>query len=158
MQLYIAGKIAGLSEDAVATKFSQAVTQLKAAGHGVLSPLTVAACTEEKCNGYHGLRRSGIYKHSWECYLRHDIIAMLSQCKGVALLDEWADSPGARFEAHVAGTLGLIVRPFYSWIVSAQAAAATSSHAQMVVPQDMITRNPGNAVQAAVEQVVLGEG
>lgn len=158
MQLYIAGKIAGLSEDSVASKFSRAVTQLKAAGHEVLSPLTVEACSEQTCNGYHGLRRSGVYKHSWECYLRYDIIAMLSQCNGVALLDDWAESPGARFESHVAATLGLIVRPIHTWLVSAAAAAAHKSVGSFVVSDEMIRTNPGSALRRPEDvNIVLGE-
>ena len=123
MEIYIAGKIAGLDFPKVQAKFETAKADLVAGQHHAHSPLDVGACAQLSCNGYQRSTYNGswggapkLYQHSWECYLKHDLAYMLSHCNAVALLPDWYDSPGARFEAHVAGTLGFIIRPIERWL------------------------------------------
>lgn len=59
----------------------------------VVNPLDVGACTNPQCGDYDG--------HSWECWLRYDLIAMLN-CDVIVLLPGWERSAGAVLEAHVA--------------------------------------------------------
>ena len=46
--------------------------------------------------------------HTWECYLRHDLVAMLA-CDAVAMLDGWETSHGARLEHATAVACGMAV-------------------------------------------------
>ncbi len=42
--------------------------------------------------------------HSWECYMRHDLKALLT-CSAICLLPNWSGSRGARLEFRVAKDL-----------------------------------------------------
>lgn len=113
MKVYISGKIAGLSEEEFRHNFGIAEAMLHANGHEPVNPLKVAACKSEDCNGNGEPRLSdGSYLHSWACYIRYDLIAMLEECDAILMLDNWTDSRGAPFEKEVAEKCGLKV--FYS--------------------------------------------
>jgi hypothetical protein len=71
----------------------------------VINPLEVEACHTENCGGAHDSEK-GAYRHSWECYLKYDIKAMLT-CEGIYLIPGWEGSPGARLELFVAAQTGL---------------------------------------------------
>lgn len=47
--------------------------------------------------------------------VREDLRAMLD-CHGIALLDNWHESAGARIEALVAGHLMMPVKPYKEWL------------------------------------------
>lgn len=51
---------------------------------------------------------------SWEHYMRLSMV-QLAQCEGVALLDGWQGSRGARLEVFVAGELGIEVKLAGEW-------------------------------------------
>lgn len=74
----------------------------------VVNPLYVPACRVERatpvCEGIEDgpLGR----KHSWQCYLRHDL-EQLVMCNEVVMLEGWRESPGATVEYQVACMLRL---------------------------------------------------
>lgn len=72
----------------------------------VVNPLEVDACVDTddiRCE-------LGPYNttHTWACYLRHDLKAML-ECDGIVLLPGWDLSAGALLEQMVAKELGFTV-------------------------------------------------
>lgn len=107
---YVAGPISGLPDVPTETKiarFHRAEAELVARGHEVCNPLTVEidACPGE-CNPDGHVGQDGVPTHSWECFMRHDLRALLL-CDGIALLPGWTDSRGATTEVYVASMLGL---------------------------------------------------
>lgn len=107
-RIYISGPIAG-HPDAEQT-FALAARDLTSAGWPVLNPFQIATAS---------CPRDGLVlrdEHDWACYLRHDLIAMLDQCTGVATLDGWQDSRGADLEVHLARVLGMPVKPVEGWL------------------------------------------
>lgn len=69
----------------------------------VVNPLKVGACTDESCGEFDG--------HTWDCWLRYDLIAMLG-CNTIVFLPDWMSSAGATLEAHVARHI--LLEPFYA--------------------------------------------
>lgn len=70
----------------------------------VVNPTLVEACDGEDLRCEESL--DNIYVHSWECYLRHDLIAMLA-CEAIVFLPSYTESRGACLEAYVAQSLGM---------------------------------------------------
>lgn len=103
MKLYVAGPMTGLPEFNYPA-FRAAADQLRELGHDVEDPSTNVNPTPDD---YHGWLRAGL--------------AQLIRCEGVALLDGWEASGGARLEVIVAATLGLSVRPVAEWLTGAGA-------------------------------------
>lgn len=99
MKLYIAGPMTGLPDHNFPA-FFDAEAQLEAAGFGTINPAGYGVTP-----GY-----------SWADCLRRDLIAFLQHAEGVALLQGWARSPGARLERHVSVALGLPTRPLAEWL------------------------------------------
>lgn len=97
MRLYVAGPMTGLPEFNYPA-FRNAAAMLKAFRYEVEDPSTNVNPTPDD---YHGWLRAGL--------------AQLITCDGVALLDGWEASGGARLEVNVAATLGLQVKPFRMW-------------------------------------------
>ena len=88
--IYISGKMKGV-EDHNRPKFARAEEQLFAKDFIVINP--------------HKLHHPDITK-LWEQYLITDI-EWLMKCDVIAILDDWADSKGARLEIFIAQQLGL---------------------------------------------------
>jgi len=111
---YVSGPIAGgtqnLSREEKLARFARAELVLRNDGYEPVNPLSIEACPTQDCNleavGDKKYREDGQYWHTWECYLRYDLIAMLKDADGIALLPEWETSPGAVLEHHVAVGLG----------------------------------------------------
>jgi hypothetical protein len=101
--LYVAGPMTGLP-DFNYPAFRAAATELRDAGYVVEDP---SANINPTPDDYHGWLRAGL--------------AQLITCDGVALLDGWEASGGARLEVNVAATLGMRVRPVHEWVTEAQA-------------------------------------
>nr|DAI69717.1 MAG TPA: Nucleoside 2-deoxyribosyltransferase like protein [Caudoviricetes sp.] len=97
-RLYIAGPMTGLP-DFNYPAFRSAATTLSELGYQVEDPSTNVNPTP---GDYHGWLRAGL--------------AQLIRCDGVALLDGWEASGGARLEVNVAATLGMRVRPLQEWV------------------------------------------
>jgi hypothetical protein len=47
--------------------------------------------------------------HGVACFLRRDLVAMLSRCDGIYVLRGWERSIGARLEVQVAAACGLLI-------------------------------------------------
>lgn len=98
LKIYVAGPMTGLL-DFNYPAFRSAAARLRELGHLVEDPST----NENPTPGdYHGWLRAGL--------------AQLIRCDGVALLDGWEASGGARLEVNVAATLGLRVAPLTAWL------------------------------------------
>lgn len=97
-RLYVAGPMTGLP-DFNYPAFREASTQLEAHGFDVEDPSTNVNPTPDD---YHGWLKAGL--------------AQLITCDGVALLDGWEASGGARLDVNVAATLGMRVAPLAEWI------------------------------------------
>lgn len=96
--IYVAGPMTGLAEFNYPA-FRSAAAQLHEHGYEVEDPSTNVNPTPDD---YHGWLRAGL--------------AQLIRCDGVALLEGWEASGGARLEVNVAATLGMRVAPFAEWI------------------------------------------
>lgn len=64
----------------------------------IVNPLKVTADCGGTCGGERGLSDSS---HSWACWMRYDLKAML-ECDTIVLLPAWKDSSGAALEASIA--------------------------------------------------------
>lgn len=106
MKIYISGKISGLSHNEYTDLFGRAEAHLLDLGHQPVNPLKLTACDDENCNGDER-KPDGAYLHSWPCYLKFDIAAML-ECDAIAMLPNWHESKGAKFERFVAEGVGLL--------------------------------------------------
>lgn len=99
MKLYVAGPMTGLPEFNLPA-FAEATARLNAKGYEAINP---------------GRRGGTIEGYVWSDYLRLGL-ADLVTCEGVALLDGWSGSKGARLEVHVADELGMRVGLLGSWL------------------------------------------
>lgn len=96
MTLYIAGPMTGLP-GLNYPAFNRVAEQLRAAGYTVLNPA------------------ENPDQDGWEAYMRLSIM-QVAEADGLAVLDGWENSRGAKLEVHVAKTLGLECKPAESWI------------------------------------------
>lgn len=113
MRLYVSGPITGW--DHLNKPFFEAVTEkLVGAGHTVLNPHVV--CTILDDHDCLGPCHPSEELLPWADYLRADLIAMLKQADGLAMLPEWQGSRGACLEHHVATALGWDIRPWEDWL------------------------------------------
>lgn len=95
-KLYVAGPMSGIP-DSNYPQFNEVATYLRDAGYEVVNPA-------EFGEGEH-----------YVDFLREDIRLMLD-CHGVAVLDNWWLSVGARNEVGMAGLLKMPVRPYSEWL------------------------------------------
>lgn len=95
--LYIAGPMSGMKQNNYPL-FNKVEKQLQNAGYSVINP----AAFGDRGSHYVDL-------------LREDLRQMLN-CHGVAVLDNWWESTGARNEVMVAGLLKMPVRTFQEWL------------------------------------------
>lgn len=96
-RLYIAGPMSGYP-DANYPAFNEVQELLEAAGFKTVNPATIHL---EKCH--------------YVDLIREDLRQMLD-CHGVATLDFWWESAGARNEVQVAGILKMPVRSYTDWL------------------------------------------
>lgn len=96
--LYVAGPMTGLPEFNYPA-FIDAHMSLTSAGFKVLNPAR------------HGFDPS----KTWSDYMRLGLTDV-TKCDGVAVLDGWHNSSGARLEVYVARRLGLPIRSVAAWI------------------------------------------
>lgn len=81
--------------------FAPAEERLKALGYEVLNPKKIPACPNVSCELLPHEKEMG-FVHSWACYLRYDLAAMLTECDSILMLDGWQDSHGAMRELETA--------------------------------------------------------
>lgn len=96
--LYVAGPMSGYP-DSNYPAFNEAAERLEAAGFTVVNPATAVTGTEAH----------------YIDFIREDLRMMLD-CHGVAVLDQWWESTGARNEVSVAGILKMPVRTVAEWL------------------------------------------
>lgn len=96
--LYVAGPMSGY-EDSNYPAFDDAARLLRETGYRVINP---ASDNKVAWGGYID-------------FLREDL-RLLLECDGVAVLDYWWESVGARNEVQVAGVLKMPVRPVDEWM------------------------------------------
>lgn len=90
---YLSGPMAGYPENNFPL-FEQTTWELRDDGISVESPHEVK---HEHLDGK---------PEQWGEYLRGDLLMMLERCRGIILIDGWAQSKGAMLELHVAMSLG----------------------------------------------------
>lgn len=106
MKVYISGAISGVLEEEYTTAFGRAEALLLSEDYEPVNPLKVVACIEEDCSTSGETKSDGSYLHSWQCYMRHDIKAMLD-CDAIAMIPDWETSKGAALEKQVAQKCGM---------------------------------------------------
>jgi hypothetical protein len=97
-KLYVAGPMTGY-EEANYPAFNLAAERLEGAGYEVCNPATAVVGTEAH----------------YVDFIREDLRMMLD-CHGVAVIDNWWESSGARNEVSVAGILLMPVRTVAEWL------------------------------------------
>lgn len=153
MKLYISGDIA--ADPNFRSKFKHWQKNLEAAGFETVNPVDVGACPEQSCGGEIADtdlddETTTEYLHSWACYMRYGIAAMML-CNGVAALFDAVESPGARTEMYLAGLVGIPVKPIRTWIsevINQQLRTASPrpirSEAEFLVSMDAAIENHFN--------------
>lgn len=100
MKLYIAGPMTGIEKHNFPA-FYDAEERLARAGYDAVNPAALDAV-------------SGLLP-TWADYMERDIPYLLT-CQGVALLDGWKLSRGARLEHHIASELARPVYTLRHWL------------------------------------------
>ena len=106
-RLYVAGPMTGLP-DYNYPAFDGAAALLAERGYPVENPAENEQLFKDRVSPPH-----------YTEYLRAGL-AQLLRCDGVATLEGWWNSGGARWEVQTAGILGLEVRPVHEWLAMAQ--------------------------------------
>lgn len=103
MKIYISGPI---THHTGPDPFAPVKAWLEERGYTTLNPKDVPACADRSCVLLpHEVEKN--FEHSWACYLKHDLIAMLRDCDTILMLDGWQDSHGARLEMSTAAAVGM---------------------------------------------------
>jgi hypothetical protein len=106
-KVYITGKISGLSEAEYLPLFAEAAEFLKSHGFVPVNPIEVVPECAEACKS--GLTfEDGRYMHTWQCYMKADIKAMMD-CEAILPLENAGDSRGAQLELALAEQVGLVL-------------------------------------------------
>ena len=87
--VYVAGKVTGLPQEEVKSKFNAISDQLKNMGYQVVKPVNVSD-----------------YAREWDDALKSDIRKML-ECDELHMLPDWQESRGAQLERDIALRLGM---------------------------------------------------
>lgn len=111
MKLYVAGPMRGYDQFNFPA-FQEAAQRLRAAGYEVASPHE-----GDLAMGFDPTRNS-LEAFSMEDAVRRDV-EMIIDADGVALLDRWWESKGARAEAAIAGWLDKEARLVNAWVLEA---------------------------------------
>jgi hypothetical protein len=148
MKLYISGAIA--ADPDFKEKFKTWWHHLDGAGFEAVNPVEVNACLDQNCGGSFldtdtETESTSEFIHSWQCYMRYDLVEML-QCDGVAALDDAMESPGARAEMYVAGLVGIPVKPIRKWIVEAVIEALATQSAKPIQTEEEFLASMDKAV------------
>lgn len=103
-KVYLSGAISSpvpnFTKDGLKAMFRAYQAELEKKGYEVVNPLDVPGCEKGNCSEDDG--------HTWECWLKYDLIEML-KCDAIFLLPFWSKSRGARLEFSVATSVGLEV-------------------------------------------------
>ena len=97
MKVYLSGKMTGLDKGVYEFNFMKAEQFYKSCGYLVVNPCDLAREVLKKNS-----------KAEYEDFMKADLKA-LKDCTHIAMLEGWADSPGAKREKAEAERLGLEV-------------------------------------------------
>ncbi|AWY05718.1 deoxycytidylate deaminase [Microbacterium phage Percival] len=116
--LYISGPMTGIKHWNYPA-FTDAAAELRAWGFNVISPheLDQDAGVDPNAEWTAAMRRDAIAR---------DVEAVAKLADGVALLDGWHHSSGARAEVAVANSLSLPIQTIHEWIAEAREDAPAS--------------------------------
>jgi hypothetical protein len=104
MKLYLSGPI--MHDPDHRANFLRAAECVREAGYVPINPIDVpAGCGGACADSGRAVLPSG---HTWECYLKYDLVELL-KCDGIMMLNGWTASQGARLELHIAASVGLSV-------------------------------------------------
>lgn len=109
LKVYVSGPISKLSEEEYQRNFAEGCEYVQAEGYLAFNPLSVMPECNESCES--GLTfGSGAYQHSWQCYMRYDLIEML-KCDAIFVLPipESDASSGVALELMLAEKVGMRV-------------------------------------------------
>jgi len=109
VRIYVAGPMTG-HPDYNYPAFHAAADRLRMDGHHVENP-----AENDNPGG------------AWADWMRL-ALAQVLQVDGIALLDGWESSPGARLEVHVGAHLGLAIAPVRDWIADSRLVRDAESH------------------------------
>lgn len=103
--VYVSGPITHhVGED----PFGPVAEKLQSLGYFVTNPKMIPKCADESCVKLPHEQEWG-WAHSWACCLKYDLVALLTTCDTILMLDGWQDSHGARLELTVASAMGFDV-------------------------------------------------
>lgn len=105
MTAYISGPITYATGPDQFGPLKEALTAL---GYDVLNPKDVQPCADMSCVKLPHETEKG-WEHSWACFLKHDLAAMLQHCDTIVMMDGWQDSHGARLEMSTAAAVGMTI-------------------------------------------------
>jgi hypothetical protein len=119
MKIYISGPISATTPDADReerkARFFRCSEFIKRTYEHMepVNPLEVEACTDRRCGGPEASAMQGVevYDHSWECWIRYDLKALL-ECDAIVFLPYYEISPGAMLELTVAQSI--MLNPFFA--------------------------------------------
>ena len=151
MKLYLSGPISSDTARTIDQKrerFRTATLLLEAAGYTVINPFDVGpACELDPCRHTDTMPLQSEAQdniHTWSCFLRADLAALLT-CDGVATLDGWEASSGARLECATARAVHMIIAPVNEWFISAHAdTIPIGTRSQCTGCGRYLTRIPGD--------------
>jgi hypothetical protein len=101
---YVSGQISGLAHEEFVANFARGFALLERQGMSPFNPLTVVACPGKDCQAPND-DLNGEYLHTWQCYMKYDIQALIIECDSIAMLPNWNESRGAKLELHIAREL-----------------------------------------------------
>lgn len=104
MKVYISGPISGYDLDERRELFANAAKAVAAELEcETVNPMEVVPGCEYQCDPGQ-LSDAPPYIHTWKCWMKYDIIAMMV-CDAIVMLPGWEDSNGARLERNIAASL-----------------------------------------------------
>lgn len=86
-------------------RFNRAEHTLQEMNFETVNPIRVVVCENLACVA-RGEPESGPGLHSWRCYMRYNIMDIVSDCDKICMLPAWTESKGARTEYQLAEALG----------------------------------------------------
>lgn len=140
MKLYLAGPMTGI-EHYNFPAFDEAAKALREAGHTVFNP-----AENDRENGFDatGLAGHEAAEHGFDLRtaLKQDLSWICDHAEGIALLDGWGHSKGAKAEIALAHALGIPFMSVQSWLDL------------LSVPEETVTFETG--VGFVIEEVPVG--
>jgi Domain of unknown function (DUF4406) len=111
MKIYLSGPITGRPKHA--QEFATAAVWVHSLGHEPVDPHAIPPQAHDgDCPP--GARNGDLDPHTWPCYLRTDLVAML-QCDALLMLQGHEYSQGASLERYVATKCGMKIYLQSNW-------------------------------------------